>query len=91
MAGCGRAVYEREKNRKQMRMERGGTKATVLYLLLILGLMLPACSAERTKRAAYDSLQNRSEMDCRSRPGADCPEKQSYDEYRRDLKNNGGR
>ncbi len=39
-----------------------------------------------TKWAAYDSLQNKSDMYCRSNPGATCPEKQSYGDYQRDLK-----
>ncbi len=61
-------------------------KATILYLSLVIMIMLPACSADTSRRAAYDSLQNMSDMDCRSNPGANCPEKQSYDEYQRDLK-----
>ncbi len=69
-----------------MRNEGGCMKAAVLYLSLILSLLLPACSAERARRAANDTLQNMSDMDCRSKPGADCPEKQSYDDYQRDLK-----
>ncbi len=69
-----------------MKTEWGAMNAVVLCLLLMLILILPACSAETVKRAAYDSLQNKSDMDCRSDPGAKCPEKQSYDEYQRDLK-----
>lgn len=60
-------------------------KETILYLSLVIIVMLPACSAEMAKRAAYDSLQNKSDMDCRSNPGENCPEKKSYDEYQRDL------
>jgi len=44
------------------------------------------CSAEATKRAAYESMKNKTDMDCRSRPGASCPEPKSYDDYQRDMK-----
>jgi hypothetical protein len=60
-------------------------KETILYLSFLIIVMLPACSAETARRAAYDSLQNKSDMDCRSNPGANCTETKSYDEYQRDL------
>ncbi len=69
-----------------MNNEGAVMKAAVFCLLSIMIFTLPACNAEMTKRAAYDSLQNKSEMDCRSNPGATCPGKQSYDDYQRDLK-----
>jgi len=61
-------------------------KTTILYLSLAILFILPACSAETIKRSAYDTLQNMSDMDCRSKPGANCPEQKSYDEYQKDLK-----
>ncbi len=69
-----------------MRNEESVMKAVILCMSLIMILLLPACCAETAKRAAYESLQNKSDMDCRSNPGATCPEKQSYDDYQRDLK-----
>jgi hypothetical protein len=54
--------------------------ACVTICLLSFG-----CSSERAKRSAYESLQNREQMDCRKNPGSQCPEKQNYDDYQRSL------
>ena len=59
-------------------------KAAGLYLSLAIIFLLPACSAETAKRAGYNTLQNMSDRDCRSKPGANCPDRQSYDDYQRD-------
>ena len=60
----------------------GGTmKAIVLYLSLVTISIIPGCFV------GYESLQNMSESECRSRPGASCPEGPSYDQYQRDLRN----
>ncbi len=53
--------------------------------VLALALLAFGCSSEMAKRAAYDSMKNKAEMDCRQNPGATCPEQKSYDEYQRDL------
>jgi hypothetical protein len=52
---------------------------------LTLAIISFGCSSEMTKRAAYESLKNKADMDCRKNPGAQCPEQKSYDEYQRDL------
>ena len=43
------------------------------------------CSSEMAKRSAYESLQNKAQMDCQQQPGSACPEKKSYDDYQRSL------
>jgi len=60
-------------------------KAALLSLSLVATSLLSACSAETIKQSAYGTLQNKADMDCRSQPGAKCPEQKSYDEYQRDL------
>ena len=54
--------------------------AYAAILLLSFG-----CSSEMAKRATYETLQNKSQMDCQQQPGSACPEKKSYDEYQRSL------
>ncbi len=61
-------------------------KSIVLYMSLAVIFLSAGCSVETAKRAAYDSLQNMSDMNCRDKPGADCREQQSYDDYQRALK-----
>jgi hypothetical protein len=61
-------------------------RSTIIFLLLLLSCVLPACSSEMAKRSAYESMKNKSDMDCRAQPGASCPEPQSYDEYQKELK-----
>jgi hypothetical protein len=52
--------------------------ATVLFLM-------SGCSCEMARRSAYESLQNKAQMDCRQHPGSACTEKQGYDDYQRGL------
>ena len=54
--------------------------AAVAFFLFACG-----CSSEMAKRAAYDSLRNKAQMDCQHDPGAPCPDNKSYDEYQRGL------
>ena len=55
-------------------------------LVFVSGLLLVGgCSAEMAKRSAYESLQNKAQMDCRQNPGSACQDHQSYDEYQRSL------
>jgi len=52
----------------------------------LVGLcILSGCSSEMAKRSAYESLQNKAQMDCQQHPGSACPEKKSYDDYQRGL------
>ena len=58
-----------------------------IFRVVALGFLLLACgcSSEMVKLSAYESMQNKAQMDCQQRPGAACPEKQNYDEYQRSL------
>ena len=48
-------------------------------------LLVSGCSSEMAKRSAYESMQNKAQMDCQQHPGSACPEKKSYDDYQRSL------
>jgi uncharacterized protein YceK len=48
-------------------------------------LLLSGCSSEMVKRSAYESMQNKAQMDCQQHPGSTCPEKKRYNEYQRSL------
>jgi uncharacterized membrane protein len=50
-------------------------------------LLSSGCSSGMARRTAYESLQNKGQMDCQQHPGSACPEKKSYDDYERSLKN----
>jgi putative hemolysin len=47
--------------------------------------LMSSCSSEMAKRSAYESMQNKAQMDCQQHPGSACPEKNSYDDYQRSL------
>ena len=55
------------------------------YIVLAAFLFLSGCSSEMAKRSAYESMQNKAQMDCRQNPGSPCPEHKSYDDYQRGL------
>lgn len=61
-------------------------KHSVLVISGSLFLLVFACSSEMAKRSAYESLQNKAQLDCRQNPGSACQDHQSYDEYQRSLK-----
>jgi hypothetical protein len=60
-------------------------KHGVLVVMISIFLVVAGCSSEMAKRAAYESLQNKAQIDCQQNPGSGCPEKKSYDEYQRSL------
>jgi hypothetical protein len=39
------------------------------------------CSSDSVKRVTFESLQNYSRQECLKDPAADCPERESYDDY----------
>jgi hypothetical protein len=51
----------------------------------VVFVVVSGCSSEMAKRSAYESLQNKSQIDCQQNPGSACPEQKSYDEYQRSL------
>lgn len=46
-------------------------------------VVMTACSSEGVRRTTYETLQNVGEQQCEKELSSDCPERQSYDEYRR--------
>lgn len=61
-------------------------KKHVRILCLVMLPLMWGCSSDIAKRTAYESLQNKAQMDCQQNPGSACPEKKSYDDYQRELK-----
>jgi hypothetical protein len=60
-----------------------------LFLLvpcLLATFVFPGCSSDSAQRAAYETLQNVGQQDCRKNPSADCPKRESYDDYQRKRK-----
>lgn len=60
-------------------------------ILILLPILLMGCSTDEAKRVSFDTLQNIGEAQCRKNPTADCPKSRSYDEYQKQLKENGTR
>lgn len=60
-------------------------KHSVLVISVSVFLLVSGCSSEMAKRSAYESLQNKAQMDCQQNPGSACQDHQSYDEYQRSL------
>jgi hypothetical protein len=54
-----------------------------LISALFFCVVMTACSSEGVKRTTYETLQNVGEQQCEKELSSDCPERQSYDEYRR--------
>jgi hypothetical protein len=54
-------------------------------LTVALFIILSGCSSEIAKRSAFEAMQNKAQMDCQQNPGSNCQEKQSYDDYQRNL------
>jgi hypothetical protein len=56
------------------------------FPLLFLAALLPAvhgCTREALSRAGYETLQNIGQQQCEQDLSAGCPERRSYEEYRR--------
>jgi len=57
-----------------------------ISLVLALAAALAAtqaCSTDVFKRTTYQALQNIAQQQCLKNPGADCPERERYDDYQR--------
>ncbi len=55
---------------------------TLVLLLTVIVITIPACSKESLKRTGYKTLQNIQEQKCQ-RNSSECPEQESYDNYQR--------
>ena len=51
--------------------------------MVLLCVVVTACSGEDVRRTTYETLQNIGEQQCEKDLSSECPERQSYDEYRR--------
>lgn len=57
-----------------------------LVLSLVAILFLPGCGSDPARRIPYETLQNIGQEDCRKNPSAECPKRESYDDYQRKRK-----
>jgi hypothetical protein len=57
----------------------------IILLAIILGVV-QACSSDSLKRTAYETMENVRQQECHKDLSSECPERQSYEDYRRDKK-----
>jgi hypothetical protein len=60
-----------------------GKSARIVAVTIVF--FLSGCSSEMAKRAAYESMQNKAQMDYRQHPGSACLENENYVDYQRSL------
>lgn len=51
-----------------------------------LALFLPSCGTESAQRSAYEAMQDIGQAQCHKNPTADCPKRESYDDYQKKRK-----
>ncbi len=56
------------------------------YFFIKIALIISACSTEFYKKTGYEMLQNVQEQQCQQELSAQCPQRESYEEYQRKLK-----
>jgi predicted acetyltransferase len=57
-----------------------------LYFFIKIALINSACSTEFYKKTGFEMLQNIHEQQCQQELSAQCPQRESYEEYQRKLK-----
>ena len=59
-----------------------------IYLCFFIkfALVISACSTEFYKKTGFEMLQNIQEQQCQQDLSAQCPQRESYEEYQRKLK-----
>ena len=62
---------------------RAEMRNTLVLLLTVIVITIPACSKESLKRIGYNTLQNIQKQKCRRNPETECPEQASYENYQR--------
>jgi hypothetical protein len=55
----------------------------VTLLILVLGVV-QTCSSDSLKRSAYETMENIRQQECHKDLSSKCPERQSYEDYKRD-------
>jgi hypothetical protein len=63
-------------------------RATQLFVLAGVLIVISACSAETVKRTTYETLQNIGEVQCQKDLSANCSERESYEAYKRKTGDN---
>ena len=58
------------------------------FILMGMLITISACSAETVKRTTYETLQNIDEAQCQKEISADCPDRESYEAYKRKTSGN---
>ena len=53
----------------------------LVALLVVVIVMVSACSTNSSKRLAYETLQNVREQECQKDRSSDCQSRESYDAY----------
>jgi hypothetical protein len=54
-------------------------------LLIVIFGVVQACSSDSLKRTAYETMENVRQQECHKDLSSECPERQSYEDYRRDT------
>jgi hypothetical protein len=57
----------------------------VTLLIIVLGVV-QACTSDSLKRSAYETMENIRPQECHKNLSSECPERQSYEDYKRDKK-----
>jgi len=60
---------------------------TTTVFIVLWAVTIAACSSEDVKRTTYETLQNVADQQCDKDMTSECPERQSYDEYRHSQQN----
>jgi hypothetical protein len=68
-------------------IESEGDKVNVIRLsgLMVVMFVLSACSAESIKRTGYETVQNIGDRQCQKDFTTECPERPSYEAYKKDT------
>jgi hypothetical protein len=54
----------------------------ITLVTVILGVV-QACTSDSLKRTAYETMENVRQQECHKDLSSECPERQSYEDYRR--------
>ena len=60
-------------------------KGIFIILLLTAVHANLGCSVEVLKRTSYETLQNVKQQQCQESPSVECPDRETYNEYQKDI------
>jgi hypothetical protein len=55
------------------------------FPLVAIALLMSACTTDSLKRTGYETLQNINQQQCDKDFSSECPERESYEDYKRKL------